>query len=658
MLILVKSIGWLLAFLPKQFAQVLSVILGDIRYYLPTSRRQVLLSNLHHAFPDKPAAWHRRKARTSCRRLLERRLFSLAEPFFSEVRLDQTLIATDEAIELLEKYANPSSPLILATICNSQLEACTLLRRAMPFETAEVGAFYHPLSQKSLNNYLLANRSRHGCTFFDDTKELSLAYRFLKKGNWMAVVFDQNLGKSRHETFLLNRIASTTRLHESMAKFREADVLAMWGERTGFWEGNLNVEKISSGKKNGAIVLKANRWLEEKLATNLEFCRDWMWIQDRWKAQTKVSENLNLNFSKSLIRDCQAYYNWENLPRQNRVWFRMPTHLGEFVKWIPFIKAVRESRGDAEITLLVNRRFKPLAEALRVADQVLPLPRRNLQYYRKVWQLRWNYPDTIYNITQSRSADLETKLINAPRRYGMRWPGTTRSLLTDVFKIDPGWDESKNHQVDLWSEYFKHFGLEGEIDFTPLRIATQSEVINPLRCLQTESQYAPYFGLICGAGNCPEKCWPADYWVELVASLMDLYPDSNICLFGTSADLPVSREIIEQFEPGSIHDFTGSTTLMQFVMALKSCSVVISNDCGGLHLANALGVPTVGLYGLTNPIYSGPVYESPYKIVLPAGCPKRGGVSPDHICLSQVLEAVSELVPQNQESEKEPALVY
>jgi ADP-heptose:LPS heptosyltransferase len=138
---------------------------------------------------------------------------------------------------------------------------------------------------------------------------------------------------------------------------------------------------------------------------------------------------------------------------------------------------------------------------------------------------------------------------------------------------------------------------------------------------------------------------------------MDLYPDSNICLFGAKADLGVSRQIIEQFEPGSIHDFTGSTNLMQFVMALESCSVVISNDCGGLHLANALGIPTIGLYGVTNPVHTKPVFDSPVHIVQPSGCPKHGGTSSNHICLSQVIEAVAEMVKQPEQAQRETTLV-
>jgi ADP-heptose:LPS heptosyltransferase len=656
-LTLTKIAGWILAAIPRKFAELLSVILGDFIYFLPTKRRRTILSNFHHTFKEKPIAWQRRKARISCQRLVEMALFNLAIPHFSEGRLDKTLIATEEATELLNEYVNPAKPVVGVTIHNSMMEACSLLPRSLHIDNPEVGVLYRPLKQKKLNEYAIENRSRYGVTLIDRRKGLHKARNLVKNNNWMILIFDQSVGDSGFLTFFLNRAATTTGFHQVLAQAYDTPVLAFYGERTGFWEGNLHVEQITEGKKGEQVLLKTNQWLENKLMDDEAFCEDWMWIHDRWKGQTKLSQNLNLDYRKTLIEECKGFYHWDTLPRNNRIWFRMPNHLGDLVKWIPFIKAVRQSRQDAEITLLVNRQFTPLLEAFQVADRVLPIPKRSVYYFEKFLTFRHQFPDTYYQLTESYSADFEARLVNAPRRYGLVWPGTSRPLLTNSFEVDPGWDERKNHQVDLWKDFLGHFGLKDKINFSPMKVAPGSEVINPLRCLQTESHDAPYFGLICGAGNHPEKCWPVDYWVECVAALMDLYPDSNICLFGTSADLPVSRKITEQFEPGSIHDFTGSTTLMQFVMALKSCSVVISNDCGGLHLANALGVPTVGLYGVTNPVYTKPTFDGLVRIVQPLDCPKHGGTSSNQICLSQVIEAISDLVVQPEQAERETALV-
>lgn len=584
-------------------------------------------------------------------------LFKLALPYFSEVRLDRTLIATDEATQLLKEYTEPAKPLIGITIHSSLMEAGTLIARTLDLNNPEVGVLYKAHRNKRVDAYTKKHRAKHGVNLIDAQNGLLQAKTLVKNNGWLILAYDRSVEEAGYFSFFLNRTVSTTGLHQVLSQSCGADVLAFYGERTGFWEGNLHVEKVAEGKKDEPVIMKANQWLENKLLADDKFRQDWRWLHKRWDGQTSISQNLSLRKKRNLTEECRTFKNWEQYPRNNRIWFRMPNHLGDLIKWMPLIKAVRKSRPDAEISLLANRHFAQLIEALDVADRIIEVPKRNSRYAANFFRLRNQFPDTYYQLTTSLAGDIEARLVNAPRRYGILWPGAKRPLLTDAFKTDPGWDERKNHQTALWEDFLRHFGLEGEVDYSPLRLAPGNEVINPLRCLQTESRDAPYFGLICGAGNRPDKCWPVDYWVECVASLMDLYPDSNICLFGAKPDLPVSRQIIEQFEPGSIHDFTGSTNLMQFVMALRSCSVVISNDCGGVHLANALGIPTIGLYGITNPVFTKPVFNSPVHIVQPTDCPKHGGTSSNLIYLFQVLEAVGELVKRPIQAQREPSMV-
>jgi lauroyl/myristoyl acyltransferase len=66
--------------------------LGDLIFFAFPRRRRLILSNLHHAFPEKSPAWHRSIGRQSCRRMIETGLLSLATPFLSETRL-RTIIS-------------------------------------------------------------------------------------------------------------------------------------------------------------------------------------------------------------------------------------------------------------------------------------------------------------------------------------------------------------------------------------------------------------------------------------------------------------------------------------------------------------------------------------------------------------------------------------
>lgn len=576
---------------------------------------------------------------------MERNFFKLSFPHFNQDRLDRTLIPTADSVQMLRTYVEAARPVLLILVDNNMQEMCWLARRNLPLDTPEIGILQNNTRNKQDPPTDSPTENEHGLIVFDSEDEIPKAQEFLKKGKWIISPSGSKIEDDHDLTFLMNRVAIVNDLHQQLSDAAEIEVLAMYVERIGFWEGTLHVEQISEEPVQTKIQFHFNQWLENKLLEGDGFIANWMWIKDRWKIHKSASDHLNLQRAEKVIEKAKKLYGWESLPRTHRVWIRMPDQLGNIVKWIPFVKAVRDSRQDAEVTLVTNRRYTPLLEAVQVADKVLQVPRRNTRYYEKFINLRGQFPDSIYQFNYSLFSDFETRIINAPRRFGIRFPGTARTLLTDTFEVDPGWDERKNHQTELWKEYLQSFGLCVEIDFEPLSLAPGHEVINPLRCLQTDSRHAPYIGLICGAGNLPEKCWPADYWVEFIAGLMDLYPNSNLCLFGTSADLDVSREIIEEFEPGSIHDFTGSTDILQFVMALQSCAVVISNDCGGLHLANAMGVPAVGLYGPTNPVNTHPIFTSPIRIVQPAGCPKYGGYSPRDICLPQVFEAVADLVP-------------
>ena len=102
--------------------------------------------------------------------------------------------------------------------------------------------------------------------------------------------------------------------------------------------------------------------------------------------------------------------------------------------------------------------------------------------------------------------------------------------------------------------------------------------------------------------------------------------DAEVQLFGTVNDLPITTAVAEGLPPASIRNLAGKTNLIEFAEALRKCDVVVCNDTGGvMHLANLLGVPVVAVYGPTNPVRTGPIFESPRVIVQPADCPPTGG---------------------------------
>jgi ADP-heptose:LPS heptosyltransferase len=120
-------------------------------------------------------------------------------------------------------------------------------------------------------------------------------------------------------------------------------------------------------------------------------------------------------------------------------------------------------------------------------------------------------------------------------------------------------------------------------------------------------------------------------------------PDERFILFGTPGDRAVASAISSGLDPARVSNLAGRTGLLEFAARLAQCRLLVSNDTGGMHLANALGVPLVALFGPTNPIRTGPVFSSPYRILQPPGCPPTGGGSLAELPPEAVVAAVRDL---------------
>lgn len=112
----------------------------------------------------------------------------------------------------------------------------------------------------------------------------------------------------------------------------------------------------------------------------------------------------------------------------------------------------------------------------------------------------------------------------------------------------------------------------------------------------------PYIVLIPGT-NWPNKCWPANHFVQLAERLFD---ENLIPVFvGSNADKKVMDEINSKSTVLPI-DLTGKTNLKQLAYILKNARTAVAGDTGPMHLAAALNTPVIALFGPTDPKRNGP----------------------------------------------------
>ena len=151
-------------------------------------------------------------------------------------------------------------------------------------------------------------------------------------------------------------------------------------------------------------------------------------------------------------------------------------------------------------------------------------------------------------------------------------------------------------------------------------------------------------GLICGTENDPEKRWPVEYWRALIRRLLREQPETPILLFGTARDISTTSEVAEGFPHEQVIDLAGKTSLLEFAEKLAACRMVVCNDTGGMHLANAIGTPVAALFGPTNPVRTGPIFKAPLQVIQPAGCPATGGLPIDEVQPETVWEEMAALL--------------
>ncbi|MFZ4767555.1 MAG: glycosyltransferase family 9 protein, partial [Roseimicrobium sp.] len=85
-------------------------------------------------------------------------------------------------------------------------------------------------------------------------------------------------------------------------------------------------------------------------------------------------------------------------------------------------------------------------------------------------------------------------------------------------------------------------------------------------------------------------------------------------LFGAPGEAAMGEELSAMLDGVRHNNLVGKTNLHELIAQLQTCSLLLTNDTGTMHLAAALGIPTVSVFGSTEPVLTGPLGPS-HRIV-------------------------------------------
>lgn len=330
-----------------------------------------------------------------------------------------------------------------------------------------------------------------------------------------------------------------------------------------------------------------------------------------------------------------------------------PSWVGDMVMASVLFQLLRARQPQARIDVLAPGWSLPLLARMPEVNHGIEMPVGHGRLgLRTRWQLarslRGRYDQAIVLPGSLKSA-LVPWLAGIARRTGYR--GEQRyGLLNDMRQLRPA-------ELPLMVQRYAALALDVR---APVAADLPAELPRPRLRVDRARQAAlradlgldarqPAVALLPGAEFGPSKQWPLAHYAAAARSLLAL--GHAVWVLGSPKDAEAGRLIAEQ-APGTI-DLCGRTRLEDAVDLLAAASGCISNDSGLMHVAAALDVPLVALFGSTSPEHTPPL--SPAAQVLRLGldcapCFQRTCPLGHHRCLrdispAQVLAALAPALP-------------
>lgn len=282
-----------------------------------------------------------------------------------------------------------------------------------------------------------------------------------------------------------------------------------------------------------------------------------------------------------------------------------PNWLGDAVMSIPVIHELRRSGAVPRIVVAARRRIAPLFDYVDGVDRVVNLngDEASRNGHAEIATLGEVGAEIALLLPNSFRSAWHVWRAGVPERWGYRRDLRGR-LLTKA--IDP--PRTSLHQTEYYLELLRRLGLPTGEPRPALRVdaAMRENGRELLRGVGWDT-VTPLVGIAPGAAYGSAKRWPPGH----VARFLDQVhaaTDAIVVLFGSARDADgvdeVERELRNARRPLNL---VGRTDLPQLMGAASHCRVFVSNDSGAMHIAAAIGLPIVALFGPTREHETGPL---------------------------------------------------
>lgn len=292
-----------------------------------------------------------------------------------------------------------------------------------------------------------------------------------------------------------------------------------------------------------------------------------------------------------------------------------PSSLGDVVHSLPFLVAMKTCFPKAEIHWVIAKGLEGLLEDHPMIDRLIIVNKdlwknlsragNTLKEIRELFkQLRHEKYDIVVDLQGLLRSGLITMATHAPQRIGFS-EAREGSRLFYTKKVRGGRDI---HAVDRYMKVADELGCDVRDRVFPFALfPSDGEKAGKREAL------APYAVLVPGA-RWKTKIWPAESFGK-VASMLPL----RSVIVGSSSDRAIANEVVSH-SGKKARSLAGETSFKELIEIMRHAEVVITNDSGPMHIAAALNIPVIAIFGPTSPKRTGPYGAGHIVLQSPADC--------------------------------------
>lgn len=345
------------------------------------------------------------------------------------------------------------------------------------------------------------------------------------------------------------------------------------------------------------------------------------------------------------------------MPLPEKILIVQPNWVGDAVMATPTLRAFRELYPNAHISYLMRRYVKDLYGGMPWADQFITYrtgktkAKAGKGLFDLAARLRAGKFDLAILLPNSFKTALLCKMANIPRIFGYERDGRG-FLLTD--RLLPIKEKGKFIPSPIIHAYMglaRYLGSQNR-DLGMQLFATESDrreaqtvftrsSLDADLCRPGAAGGPPLILLNPGAQYGSAKLWKAEYFAELGDQLIDRL-GATVLLSAAPRERAIVENIQRLMKHAAVDLSTKGMTLGSLKEIVRRCDLMVTNDTGPRHIAAAMDVPVVTIFGPTHPEWTEIYYAKERQVAVKVFCgPCQKKICPlDHRCMTRVTPAM------------------